>query len=402
MATDVRYGYTASAVDEAVGPRFLRITDFSTGLIDWDSVPYCEISDENIGKYSLASGDVVIARTGPVGSSVHLQNPPKSVFASYLVRFRFDETRCDPKFMGYVLQSPQWSAYVESARTGSVQPQLNATLMRGFKLLLPPLGDQLRISHMLGVLDAKISNNRRIAKMLEEIAAGLFKTRFVDFVSHDDLVESEIGRIPRGWEVRGVGEVLRVVGGSTPSTKEPAYWEGGTNCWVTPKDLSGRNGPILLDTARHITDVGVDRISSGLLPQRTVLMSSRAPVGYTAISFVPLAVNQGFIAVPPSDGIPSEYILFWMRANMSRIKASASGTTFAEISKRAFRPLPMLVPPKRELATFAHCVEPLILRIASCVRENTSLSSIRDDLLPRLISGQIRVGAETELTYKGA
>lgn len=131
-------------------------------------------------------------------------------------------------------------------------------------------------------------------------------------------------------------------------------------------------------------------------------MSSRAPVGYTAISFVPIAVNQGFIAVPPSDDVPSEYILFWMRANMDRIKAHAGGTTFAEISKRAFRPLPILVPPKQELDSFRTIAEPLISRIAAAVRENVSLSAIRDALLPRLISGQIRVPPDLELRSEAA
>jgi type I restriction enzyme S subunit len=120
-------------------------------------------------------------------------------------------------------------------------------------------------------------------------------------------------------------------------------------------------------------------------------MSSRAPVGYTAISLVPVAVNQGFIALPPSPQMPSEYVLFWLRANMDRIKAHAGGTTFAEISKRAFRPLPMLLPPKQELDKFRSVAEPLIARIAACARESALLSEIRDTLLPKLISGALGV-----------
>lgn len=122
-------------------------------------------------------------------------------------------------------------------------------------------------------------------------------------------------------------------------------------------------------------------------------MSSRAPVGYTAISLVPTAVNQGFIAVPPSNVVPSEYTLFWMRENMDRIKANAGGTTFAEISKRAFRSLPMLVPPGDVLNDFKRVASQLTDRIGACVREDASLAALREALLPRLISGQIRVPA---------
>jgi type I restriction enzyme S subunit len=391
VAEECRYGYTASAVDDPVGPQFLRITDFASSALDWAGVPYCQIDQNQVSKYELRDGDVVIARTGPVGAAWFVRNPPPSVFASYLVRFRFRRAICDPRFMGFLLRSPQWQRYVNGARTGSVQPQLNATLMKRFEFALPPLEEQRRVSWVLGSLEDKIENNRQLAQTLERIAATLFKARFVDFVGHDDLVDTELGRIPRGWHVRPIGDVLRVVGGSTPSTKHPAYWEGGVHCWATPKDLSGLGSPILSDTSRRITDAGVSRISSGLLPQRTVLLSSRAPVGYTVISAVPIAVNQGFIAVPPDNAVPSEFVLFWLRARLDEIKAHAGGTTFAEISKRAFRPLRILVPPLNVLKAFENVARPLLDSIAALDRESRTLSRIRDRLLPRLVSGRAQV-----------
>ena len=116
---------------------------------------------------------------------------------------------------------------------------------------------------------------------LEAMAQALFKSWFIDFDGHDpaDLVDSELGPIPRGWGVGEIGKVVKVVGGSTPRTKEPKYWEGGTHCWTTPKDLSSAQSPLLLSTARRITDAGLAKISSGLLPSGTFLLSSRAPVG---------------------------------------------------------------------------------------------------------------------------
>lgn len=300
-----------------------------------------------------------------------------------------DPACVEPRFFHYLLQELN----LPDLATGSAMPYLKQSDLLRVQVRLPQKDEQRRIARVLGSLDDKIESNRRVARTLEETAAAMFKARFVDFINHDDLIESEVGPIPHGWTVEPVGEVLRVVGGSTPSTKEPAYWEGGVHCWATPKDLSGLDHPIVLDTGRHITDAGLDRISSGLLPPRTVLMSSRAPVGYTAISLVPIAVNQGFIAIPPAPRVPSEYILFWMRANMDRIRANAGGTTFAEISKRAFRPLPLLLPPEGELEDFRRVAEPLISRIAVCVQENASLSSTRDALLPKLISGALRVSS---------
>jgi type I restriction enzyme S subunit len=114
-------------------------------------------------------------------------------------------------------------------------------------------------------------------------------------------------------------------------------------------------------------------------------------VGYTAISYVEVAVNQGFIAIPPTDGMPSEFVLFWLREHMDQIKAHAGGTTFAEISKRAFRPLPMVVPTPEQLGAFADAAGRLVDLMATLERELQMLSQIRDGLLPRLVSGEIRV-----------
>jgi type I restriction enzyme S subunit len=244
---------------------------------------------------------------------------------------------------------------------------------------------------VLGALDDKIGNNRRLALLLEETAATMFRARFVHFVGESQFVETELGRLPSEWTIAPIGDVVKVVGGGTPSTKESRYWDGGTHCWATPKDLAGATSSVLLDTARHITDEGVGRISSRLLPERTVLLSSRAPVGYTAMSMVKVAVNQGFIAIPPSDSVPSEYVLLWLRENMDRIKAHAGGTTFAEISKRAFRPLLMPVPPASALAEFEQATRPMFDLIAGQEREIHALSKIRDVLLPKLVSGEIRV-----------
>jgi type I restriction enzyme S subunit len=171
---------------------------------------------------------------------------------------------------------------------------------------------------ILGSLDDKIELNRRMNETLEEMARALFKSWFVDFdpvrakmAGHqpagmddetaalfpDSFEDSPLGEIPKGWSVTPIGEAVRAVGGGTPSTKELSFWEGGMHCWATPKDLSKLRGPVLLDTERKVTDAGLAKISSGLLPVGTVLLSSRAPVGYLAIAQVPVTVNQGFIAM---------------------------------------------------------------------------------------------------------
>lgn len=190
-------------------------------------------------------------------------------------------------------------------KTGIGAGKLPSDRLLGIEVTLPPLSEQRAIAHILGTLDDKIELNQQMNRKLEAIAQAIFKSWFVDFdpvrakmegrqpvgmdaataaLFPNSFEESPLGEIPKGWRVSSIGESVRVVGGSTPSTKEPTYWEGGTICWVTPKDLASLSSSTLLDTERRITELGLQQISSGLLPKGTVLLSSRAPIGYLPIA----------------------------------------------------------------------------------------------------------------------
>jgi len=207
----------------------------------------------------------------------------------------------------------------------------------------------------------------------------------------DSFEESELGLVPKGWVVKPVGDVVDCLGGGTPDTKEPSYWEPAEHCWTTPKDLSGLQSPVLLRTERQLSTLGLAKVSSGLLPAGTLLLSSRAPIGYLAIAQMPVAVNQGYIAIPRGGELSPLYMLFWCRQNMEAIKGRANGSTFMEISKKAFRPIPALVPTVEVLDAFANIAEPLFERLIENERQAQTLTQLRDALLPRLISGQLRL-----------
>jgi type I restriction enzyme S subunit len=208
--------------------------------------------------------------------------------------------------------------------------------------------------------------------------------------------------VPAWWEVKPIGDVVTVRGGGTPSTKDDAYWSGGTHCWATPKDLSSLQHPILLSTERRITDAGVAKISSGVLPIDTVLLSSRAPVGYLALAKVPTAVNQGFIAIECDGPLKPHFMLHWLDARMDEIKSRASGTTFAEISKSAFRPILAVIPRPAIVSAFEDVAAPMFDMITHLVAESAGLATLRDYLLPRLLSGRVRVGDQVTIVEEVA
>jgi len=312
----------------------------------------------------------------------------------------------DTRFLMYALSATDIGGYL----TGSTMPKLTQGNMNRIPLPAPSLREQRAIAHILGTLDDKIELNRRMSETLESMARALFKSWFVDFdpvrakaegrdtdlpphiadLFPDSFEDSELGEIPQGWKVKPVGDLAVVAGGTTPSTKEPEYWDGGTHAWATPKDLSGLSVPVLLDTEWRITDAGLAQIGSGLLPKGTVLLSSRAPIGYLAVAEIPVAINQGFIAMTPKVGTPSVFLLLWARMAHAEIVSRANGSTFLEISKANFRPIPVVTPSADVMRVFEELARPLHERIVESTRESRTLAALRDILLPTLLSGAIR------------
>lgn len=296
--------------------------------------------------------------------------------------------------------------------TGSTFPNISKEQLLSLPCDIPPLSEQKAIAHILSSFDDKIELNRQINETLEAMARAIFKSWFVDFdpvsakrsgrqpagmdtatadLFPDDFEESSLGLIPKGWRVSTIGESVKIVGGSTPSTKNPDYWEGGTIHWTTPKDLSSLSTPVLLNTERKITELGLKQISSGLLPKGTLLLSSRAPIGYLAISEIPVAINQGYIGMICDKRLPNYYILNWTRENIATIIGRANGTTFLEISKSNFRPIELVIPDIKILDVFIKQVERLYQMIVNNLQESHTLATLRDTLLSKLMSGQIRV-----------
>lgn len=328
--------------------------------------------------------------------------------------------RCDcakvlPEFVVAYFKTPKGrhQLLANTSQVGVPSIAQPVTYLRTIEIPLPPLPDQRAIAHILGTLDDKIELNRRMSETLDQQARALFKSWFVDFdpvrakaegrdpglpkpladLFPERLVDSEIGEVPQGWEVKPIGDLADVVGGSTPKTERAEYWEGGSHHWVTPKDLSGLATPVLLDTERKITDAGLAQIGSGVLPKGTVLLSSRAPIGYLAIAEVPVAVNQGFIAMKPRPGTSNLFLLRWARAAHDEIVSHANGSTFLEISKSGFRPIRTVAPSSAVMDAFDRISRPMYRKVVEQERESRTLAALRDTLLPKLISGELRVKA---------
>ena len=315
----------------------------------------------------------------------------------------------DLKYFFYMTKAPDFWPI-----RGSAQPFISQTDIRELYVQIPEISVQNVIGKILFELEQKISTNNALTKTLEEIAQAIFKSWFIDFdpvkakmagekpagmdaataaLFPDSMGESELGLIPKGWEIAPIGNALDVGGGTTPSTTNSTYWDG-EHCWTTPKDLSSQIGIITTSSTRKITDLGLAQISSGLLPINSVLMSCRAPIGYVSINAVPTAVNQGFITMNHSAEFHPLYVLNWIKANMQEIHNRAGGATFAEITRKAFRDIPFLKPANTLMKKYAELMEPLLKELEQLTRQTENLQVVRDLLLPRLISGELQIPEE--------
>ncbi len=376
-----------------------------------------------VERYALKDGDILIAMTGAtVGKVSRFPRTNGRYFVNQRVGkvYLTQPEAANYRYLYYVLSQDICVQQMFGTADGSAQANISGKQIESLEIPLPFVETQKAIAEILGSLDDKIKLNRVMNGTLESLAGAIFKAWFIDFEPvkakaagaasfpgipqnlfdqlPNKLTNSELGLIPEGWEYVPIGDLVKVVGGGTPSTKKPEFWENGEHPFCTPKDMSRLNSPVLLDTGRHITQAGVAKISSGQLPVGTVLLSSRAPIGYLALAETPVSVNQGIIAMCTGD-IPNVYVLLWTEENMEVIKARASGSTFAEISKRNFRPIPALRPNTQSLTAFDDIARPLYELIVSNERESCTLAIIRDALLPKLISGELRV-SEANSTFE--
>jgi len=309
---------------------------------------------------------------------------------------------------GYFFQF-QMNSYV-TGTTNSHQRVRKKDFMN-LKIQFPDKKNRKKIGKAHKLIREKIALSKKFSELNSDYVSALFRSWFIDFDPvkaraegkvpfgmdeetatqfPDSFEDSELGPVPAGWKWGYLGDCISVVGGGTPSTKNKDFWGGKYN-WTSPKDLSNSNSIIMLDTERTITEEGLTKISSGLLPENTVLMSSRAPIGYLALTKIPVAINQGYIAIPPKNNMSPNFMLSWIHYNMPLIEAYSSGSTFPEISKKEFRKLPILIPPSELIEKFNEKTTPSYDSMETSLKQMNSLKNTRDALLPRLMSEELKV-----------
>jgi type I restriction enzyme S subunit len=375
-----------------------------------------ELSEKEQEKFRLQKGDLLFARRSLVAEgagkcSLVCEIKEPTTFESSIIRARPNSDRADSLYLFYLFRSPYGTYVLDTIRRQVAVAGITGTDLVKLPIPLPPLDEQKRIAHILGTLDDKIELNQQMNQTLEGIARALFKSWFIDFdpvrakldgrqpagmdaetaaLFPDEFEDGgAIGPIPKGWRVGQVQDIGEVICGKTPSTREPENY-GSEMPFITIPDMHGKI--FALRTSKYLSAKGVESQSKKTLPPLSICVSCIATPGLVVMTTQPSQTNQQINSVVPSSGDSSFYYFFALRDVAEEIKARGSGgSVFANLNKSHFSELPVLLAPQCLQVDFHKKVEPLLEKLLTNENESFSLASTRDALLPKLLSGEIRV-----------
>ena len=336
-------------------------------------------------------GDVLVAKDGSYLKEIFICKEQREIaLLSSIAIFRPNSQLIDSRFLCYCLKSPRVYNYISlNCVSGSALPRIILKDFKGVNIKVPSLDDQRRIASILSSLDRKIELNNKINADLEEMAQAIFKNWFVDFEPFKDgkFVDSELGMIPEGWKVGRLTDVIKLMPGGTPKTSEPLYWDNGTIPFFSPKDVSG---VYCFETEKHITEAGLNKCSSNLYPKDTIFITCRGTVGKVCLTACDMAMNQSNYAIKAIDGYSQYYVYYLVKSVVERLIKKSNGAVFSAITSKDFDE-EILIPSQKTVEDFTNVIDSFFRRIFTLGTENSRLSTLRDTLLPRLMSGEIEV-----------
>lgn len=410
----------------AFGPRFagelyatdgnvatLRTTDISTdGQIEYDTMPLARLDLERFQQHVLQINDLVITRSGRIGTAALFKGFRLPVLpGAFLIRFRLRHDIADPNFYRYFFNSPPGQGLLASVATGSVQQNINITSVHRLEVPLPPLSQQRAIAYILATLDDKIELNQRMNETLEAMAWAIFKSWFVDFdpvrakvegrdpglpkkiadLFPDRFEDSELEEIPAGWRVGTIDEEFNLTMGQSPPGETYNEANEGLPFYQGRADF-GFRFPIqrvFCTAPTRFADAG------------DTLISVRAPVGDINMAVERCCIGRGVAAARHKSGSRS-YTYYFMQAIEEVFnRFEAEGTVFGSITKKDFHQIQRIMPPIELVHAFERFSMPIDSKIANNDQQTQNLAALRDTLLPKLISGELRVPDVNRIIGRG-
>lgn len=348
------------------------------------------VSENEAIKYkkNLNSRTILVSINGTIGNAAKYRGEA-CILGKSACYFNVSEN-FDLNFIYYVVASQQFKNAITQLATGTTIKNVSLETMRNYSFFAPNIEEQKRISSFLSFLDDKIELNRRINANLEAQAQALFRSWFVDFEPFRDgpFVDSELGKIPQGWKVGNYTDIVEIKGGGTPKTGIQEYWDG-TIPFFSPKDVGA--SCFVLDTEKHITAKGLENCNSSLFQTNTVFITARGTVGKVVMTGTEMAMNQTNYALLGKQNISQYYVYHITRQLVTRLLKKANGAVFNAITTRDFTSEQIVMPPFSTIRQFSDVVKPIYENILLNDVQSNRLSALRDTLLPKLMSGEIKI-----------
>lgn len=347
-------------------------------------IPETEKAEFN-GGAKFCNGDTVMARITPClenGKTAYvdmLDDGEIGFGSTEFIVMRAKTGISDPQFVYYTAINPVFrNVAIKSMVGSSGRQRVQQSVLEELELSVPDLDEQRRIGDFLARIDEKIALNDRINDNLELQAQAFFQELFVDNADPE-------------WAIGTISDLGAVVGGRTPSKAKPEYYTETGIAWITPKDLSINKSKFISHGENDITELGLKNSSATIMPEGTVLFSSRAPIGYIAVAAGEVTTNQGFKSIVPKPEIGTAFVYYFLKHNLPIIEGMASGSTFKEVSGSTMKGVPAVIPDTDTIARFNDFCTPIFAQQRILEEQNQSLAVLRDNLLPKLMSGEIDV-----------
>ena len=381
-----------TAPTQDTGFPLIRTPNIGRGRFKLDGV--YRVSQETYDKWSIRAvpqkNDLILAREAPAGNVAIIKSEKPYCLGQRTVLIRPNPELIDAEFLTYFLLAPKQQAALLKNQIGVHVGHVNMKDIRKLPLEhLPSINEQKRRASILASYDDLIENNHCRIKLLEESARRFYKEWFVHsrFPGHEHV--KVVDGVPEDWVVTTFGQVAQAVGGGTPSTKVSQYWDDGEITWFVPKDLTQNLCLVLLDSQKKITELGLQKSSAKILPPETILMSSRASIGFFGLFERECCTNQGFISVIPKHPKARMYLLHNLMSRKDEIIGLAGGTTYKEINKTTFRRMGIRLPPDHLLTEFEEFAYSIVKEVRVLKKQIYVSERARDLLLPKLMSGEI-------------
>ena len=370
------------------GVPFLTAKSLRDGKIDIDNAP--RLVDERADKLRfgfIEPGDVLLSHNATIGRVAIVPNfTGRLLVGTSLTYFRVNPQKLSARYLAAYFAGRDFQNQLASVMSFTTRNQVPITLQRRLSVVVPPLQEQETIAGMLGALDDKIELNRRMNETLEALAQSLFKSWFVDATQ---------SALPKGWREVPFTETVEIIGGGTPKTSVAEYW-GGDIRWFSVVDAPQGSDLFVIDTEKKITQAGVDNSSTQVLPVGTTIISARGTVGKVALVGVPMAMNQSCYGLRGKAGKQGFHTYFVTRALVSQLQQHAHGSVFDTITRDTLAGVQVALPPAAVVEQFEETVSPLMEHIRNNLHESRTLAALRDALLPKLLSGELRVPTDDQ------